>query len=131
MGRSVRVEELVRMFYASAVTAAPGSKKSARKDGTSSDNARQAGIKRHAALLTDVLIGVIDEASEQVFHERDIVSAQLREEYSGMLSRANSAVKDDAGSTHRDQLKATELSPQFLEALKSRLAIVAQGEETP
>ena len=130
MGRSVRVEELVRMFYASAVTAAPGSKKSAKKDGPSSDNARQAGIKRHAALLTDVLIGVIDEASEQAFPERDIVSAQLREEYSGMLSRANSAVKDDAGSTHRDQLKAAELSPQFLEALKSRLAIVAQGEET-
>jgi hypothetical protein len=126
MGRSVRVEELVRMFYASAVTAAPNPK----KKGSSSDNARQAGIKRHAALLTDVLIGVVDEASEQVFPERDIVSAQLREEYAGMLSRANSAVKDDVGSTHRDQLKEAELSPQLLEALKSRLSIVIEGEET-
>jgi hypothetical protein len=130
MGRSVRVEELVRMFYASAVTAAPGPKKRPKNEVPSSDNARTAAIKRNAALLTDVLIGVVDEASEQVFPERDIVSAQLREEYSGMLSRANSAVKDDVGSTHRDQLKEAELSPEFLDALKSRLAIVIKGEET-
>jgi len=130
MGRNVRVEELVRMFYATAVTAAPGPRKTSKKDGPSSDSARQAGIKRHAALLTDILIGVIDEASEQVFPERDIVSAQLREEYAGMLSRANSVVKDDVSSNHREQLKKAELSPQFLEALKSRLATVIDGEET-
>jgi hypothetical protein len=130
MGHSVRVEELVRMFYASAVTAAPGPKKRSKKDEHLSDNARTAGIKRHAALLTDVLTGVVDEASEKIFPERDIVSAQLREEHSAMLSRANSADKKDVSSTHRDQLKEAELSPQFLEAMKSRLAVVIEGEDT-
>ena len=58
-----------------------------------------------------------------------------------MMSRANQAIRDSkeelpatggehAGSTREERLKEAELSPQFVEALKSRLALVIQGEET-
>jgi len=131
--RNVRVEELLRMFYASAVL-------DLTKDATLSDKAQKAGRKRHAALLTDMLIRTIDEAPEQIFPEKHIVSGQLREEQAGMIARMNRAVRDSkdqssatssehAESTHEDRLKEAEMSPKFLEALKSRLAVVIKGEE--
>ena len=133
LDRSVRVGDIVQMFYTSA-------KSDLSKDKTSSDSTRTAYVERHAALLTETLIAIIDQVTVRYFPDRDIVSAQLREEQAEMMSRANQALRDAkdqssgasgeyAGIT-REDFNEAEISPQSVEALKARLALVIKGEET-
>jgi hypothetical protein len=131
LDRSVCVKDIVHMFYASA-------KSDLAKDTTLSAIVRTRLVERHAALLTEILIGIIDQVTERYFPDRDIVSSELREEQADMLSRANQASRDAEsdvtsgehdGSTREERLKEAELSPPFVERLKSRLALVIKGEE--
>jgi hypothetical protein len=132
LDRSISVKDIVHMFYASA-------KSDLAKDTTLSASVRTKLVERHAALLTEVLIGIIDQMTGRYFSDRDIVSAQLREEQADMMSRANQASRDAKsdvtngehnGSTREERLKEAELSPQSIKALKSRLGLVIEGEET-
>jgi hypothetical protein len=132
LDRSVCVKDIVHMFYASAES-------DLAKDTTLSAIVRTELVERHAALLTEVLIGIIDQVTERYFPDRDIVSSQLREEQADMMSRANQASRDAKsdvtsgehdGSTREERLKEAELSSQSIEALKSRLNLVIDSEET-
>lgn len=126
----VRLEDIVRMFYATA-----SSEQS--KDTTSSDAMWHADVERSAALLMKVLIEIIED---QYSFDKGVV-AQLRSEQAQMIIRANEAVKLASGSyfsqsfTDRqstfDDAEGNQLEIDFptLKALKLRMHDVVTGQE--
>lgn len=126
----VRIEDIVRMFYATATS-------EQSKDATSSDATWKADVERSAALLMKVLIEIVED---QYNFDKDVV-AQLRSEQAQMIIRANEAVKLASGSYFRqsftdrqstfDDAEGNQLEIDFptLKALKLRLQGIATGQE--
>lgn len=122
--KSVLLEDIVRMFYATATS-------EQSKDATSSDAMWKADVERSAALLMKVLIEIIED---QHNFDKDVV-AQLRSEQAQMITRANEAVKLASGSYFRqsftdrqstfDDAEGNQLEIDFptLKALKLRMHI--------
>lgn len=126
----VRIEDIVRMFYATATS-------EQSKDATSSDAMWKADVERSAALLMEVLIEIV---KDQYSFDRGVV-AQLRSEQAQMIIRANEAVRLASGSyfsqsfTDRqstfDDAEGNQLEIDFptLKALKLRMHDVVTGQE--
>lgn len=126
----VRLEDIVRMFYATATS-------EQLKDATSSDAMWKADAERSAALLMRVLIEIVED---QYNFDKDVV-AQLRSEQAQMIIRANEAVKLASGSYFRQSFtdrqstfddsdgNKLEIDSLALKALKSRVQDAAIGQE--
>jgi len=126
----VKLEDIVRMFYATATS-------EQSKDSTSSDAMWKADVERSAALLMDVLIEIVEGQHDT----DDDAVVQLRVEQAQMVTRANEAVKLASGSYFRqsftdrqstfDDAEGNQLEIDFttLKALKLRVQNVATGQE--
>ncbi|GAB7335512.1 hypothetical protein MBLNU13_g07860t1 [Cladosporium sp. NU13] len=126
----VRLEDIVRMFYATATS-------EQSKDATSSDAMWKADVERSAALLMKVLIEI---AEDQYNFDKDVV-AQLRSEQAQMIIRANEAVGLASGTYFRQSFtdrqstfddaegNKLEIDSPTLKALKLRLQGIATGQE--
>jgi hypothetical protein len=126
----VKLEDIVRMFYATATS-------EQSKDSTSSDAMWKADVERSAALLMDVLIEVVKRQKDT----DDDAVAQLRAEQTQMVTRANEAVKLASGSYFRQiftdrqstfddaEGNQLEIDALTLKALKLRLQDVSAGQE--
>lgn len=126
----VRLEDIVRMFYATATS-------EQSKDATSSDAMWKADAERSAALLMKVLIEIVED---QYNYDKDVV-AELRSEQAQMIIRANEAVKLASGSYFRQSFtdrqstfddsegNQLEIDSLALKALKSRVQDAATGQE--
>jgi hypothetical protein len=126
----VKLEDIVRMFYATATS-------EQSKDSTSSDAMWKADVERSAALLMDVLIEVVKRQKDT----DDDAAAQLRAEQAQMVTRANEAVKLASGSylmqsftdrqTTFDDAEGNqlEIDALTLKALKARVKDAATGQE--
>ena len=126
----VKLEDIVRMFYATATF-------EQITDATSSDAIWKADVERSAALLMNVLIEIVELQDD---FDKDAV-VQLRAEQREMFTRANEAVKLASGSYFResftdrqstfDDAEGNQLEVDFptLKALKLRVQDVANGQE--
>jgi rRNA maturation endonuclease Nob1 len=126
----VKLEDIVRMFYAIATS-------EQSKDATTSDAMWKAHVERSAALLTDVLIEVV----EGQYDVNTAVVAQLRAEQAQMVGRANEAVKLASGSYFRQSFtdrqttyddaegNQLEIDSVTFKSLKLRVHDVATGQE--
>jgi hypothetical protein len=126
----VRLEDIVRMFYATATS-------EQSKDATSSDAMWKADAERSAALLMKVLIEIVED---QYNYDKDVV-AELRLEQAQMIIRANEAVKLASSSYFRQSFtdrqstfddsegNQLEIDSLALKALKSRVQDAATGQE--
>jgi Zn finger protein HypA/HybF involved in hydrogenase expression len=119
------LEDVVRTFYATTTSYFSG-------DNASTDQIWKADVERSAALLMDVLIGIIREGSDHSDEEL----AQIKAEHGQMIARASQAVKGARGDYIKqsvgdlqDALDHLEIDFETLEAFKVRAQGVATGQE--
>jgi Zn finger protein HypA/HybF involved in hydrogenase expression len=119
------LEDVVRIFYATTTSYFS-------EDNASTDQIWKADVERSAALLMDVLIGIIREGSD---HSDEEV-AQIKAEHGQMIARASQAVKGARGEYIKqsvgdlqDALDHLDIDFETLEALKARTQGVVTGQE--
>jgi Zn finger protein HypA/HybF involved in hydrogenase expression len=119
------LEDVVRVFYATTTSYFS-------EDNASTDQIWKADVERSAALLMDVLIGIIREGSDHSDEEL----AQIKAEHGQMIARASQAVKGARGDYIKqsvgdlqDALDHLEIDFETLEAFKVRAQGVATGQE--
>jgi Zn finger protein HypA/HybF involved in hydrogenase expression len=123
--RGLPLEDVVRIFYATTTSYFS-------EDNTSTDQIWKADVERSAALLMDVLIGIVREGSDHSDEE----FAQIKAEHGQMIARASQAAKGARGDYIKqsvgdlqDALDHLEIDFETLEAFKVRAQGVATGQE--
>jgi Zn finger protein HypA/HybF involved in hydrogenase expression len=119
------LEDVVRIFYATTTSYFS-------EDNESTDQIWKADVERSAALLMDVLIGIVREGSDHSDEEL----AQIKAEHGQMIARASQAAKGARGDYIKqsvgelqDALDHLEIESETVEALKTRAHGVATGQE--